>query len=66
MVDYNKYSEKTIRNREDLGPEEQALVEYQAEAEIKAIMDRFAKEPIFFKKHIAPKLSRELLGHLDI
>jgi hypothetical protein len=63
-MNYEKYSEKYIRNKDVLSKDESDLVELQASEEVTNFLNRFAKEPKFFKR-VASKLTDKLVSRLD-
>jgi hypothetical protein len=61
MVDYTKYSDKTIRNKRDPNPEERAYAEAQVNEQVKKILNRFHDEPKFLSE-IAYRLAAEIIN----
>lgn len=64
-MDYTKYTDTYIRNKDELNREEQELADLQATEEVENFLKRFAKEPKFFNRIVAPKLAQRLVSHLE-
>lgn len=63
-MDYERYTDKYIRNKDLLSKEESELADLQASEEVTNFLNRFAKEPRFFKR-VASKLTDRLVSRLD-